>query len=104
MNKINFSDRITGMISVHADGAMVNSHRRVNEGVIVRFRVDVDPLPWRLFDMHLNFDDVTVSRQKMSAQQNGECLWAVADAVFLRQNVDGVLLRIGGHNVRIVSL
>lgn len=78
-----------------------------NERVIVlcRFIVCVtvtDAIPRILLHVDVSLFDVTVFRQKVFSQHQGKVFWRF-DAEFFRQQIDGVLLRIGCNNVRVIT-
>lgn len=81
-------------------------HRREHKSMIVVAGMVVlrvaDPLPRILLNVGVRLGNVPVFVQEMLHQPQGKLL-GTANAVLFGQQVDGVLLRIGGHNVRVVT-
>ena len=71
--------------------------------MIVFLSIDFSSLPRVLLDVDFYLQDVTVGTQKMATEEDGE-LFGAGDAVFLSQNIDGILLRIGRYNVGVVAI
>ena len=65
--------------------------------------IGIDTLPWILFDVDFDFEDVAVGGDEMAAEEDGE-LFRAAHAVLLRQQVHRVLLRVGGDDVTVVAI
>lgn len=59
-------------------------------------------IPWILFDMHMSWFNVTIFAQEMIGQSDSE-FFRWFDAEFLGQQINGVLLRICCHDVRVVA-
>lgn len=87
--------------------AVANGDRREDERVIVCCRL-VDsgrvpnPVPRILLDVDVRLSHMAVLGEKVLRQCDGELLRRT-DAVLLRQQVDGVLLRIRRYDVRVVA-
>lgn len=85
--------------------AIVLRRGREDKGVVVRFvaaRLG-NTLPRIRLNMNMRLRHLRVLVEEMLRQQQSELLGTL-DAVFLGQQIDGVLLRVGGHNVRVVAL
>jgi len=89
--------------SGEGSGSETGSYRRHDEGVVVLLSIGIDTLPWILFDVDFDFEDVAVGGDEMAAEEDGE-LFRAAHAVLLRQQVHRVLLRVGGDDVAVVAI
>lgn len=89
---------------------IANSYGCHNEGVIVIFDwrswlgtiFATYTIPRIFLDMYVRLFDMTIFRQEMIGQRKGE-FFGRLDTKLLRQQIDGVLLRIGSHNVGIIA-
>lgn len=83
-------------------------HRREHERMVVlghgvgAVLGIVDALPRVLLDVDVRLGHVPVLVEEVPHQQQGELL-RTADTVLLGQQIDGVLLRIGGNDIGIVT-
>lgn len=87
--------------------AVADGDRREDERVIVRCRLVgsgrvPNPVPRILLDVDVRLSHVAVLAQEVLRQCDGELLRRT-NAVLLRQQVDGVLLRVRRYDVRVVA-
>lgn len=68
----------------------------------VRVPCIVDPFPGILFDVHVSRLNVPILGEIVTDEKQTKLLGTL-DAKLFGQQIDGVLLRVGGHNVGIVT-
>lgn len=105
-----FRRRLTGAFLQHI--TVATRHRRKDERMIViggtgsaaifRVPIVVDALPRVLLDVDVRLGHVPIRAEEVLHEQQRKLL-GTADAVLLGQQIDGVLLRIGGHDVGVVT-